>query len=429
MTKRYILFAALFTFLIASCKKEMNESVDTTFVSVISADSQMAAVACIPTSDNNFILIGRHFVFKTPGDIWNWDPQFPSQGIMVKIDQQGNQVWKKQVDKSNGGLWKAIPLKGGGFITVGFSSSGSTHFSIVKYDENANVISVDSIQILTQWGPLYVSGSAPMDAMELNNGDFVFMHSHNTTATIIHTDADFNQMHAQRYDTALTGNRLNIFHGLTQINDSTLGITGFSNIELWTSHEITNTYLLTTDLNGVIKTKTVLVDSTNSETANFLGINRNGLLQVSSVMNGLMAQEGTWVDYYNNVNGAKISGRINLVQYDSSGNYKSRKKIYSYPGYGMISTAKRTRDGGFILCGTVNQSMHNTIDNRTQIYLLKLDENFNEQWSKVINTTYASFSMDAFETADGGYFVAGHQFTNNERFNIVAIKTDANGNY
>jgi hypothetical protein len=212
------------------------------------------------------------------------------------------------------------------------------------------------------------------------------------------------------------------------VNDSTLAVGGFSYYEMSVYHLVANAFLLMTNLNGEMRSVTLIGDTVYAESPNFVGMNKNGIVAVSSAMNGITTREGTWVDYFNNTNAARVSGRINLVHFDSTGVLRKRDKVYSYPGFGMISKAKPTRDGGFILCGTVNQSMYNTIDNRTMIYLLKLDENFSQQWSKVINTNSASFGVDVFETADGGYFVAGHQLSTDEKWSLVAAKTDANGN-
>lgn len=419
-------FVLLCVFLV-SCRKEENSGIENSFIRLVSADSQMAALACFVTPDNQYLLFGRNYKFRTPGDIWGI--YSTDQGMIAKLSRTGDELWRRPIPVENSVVWKALRLRHGGYITVGYKDPASLNFTIIRYDDQVNVVSMDSLPMMTAWGNTYAHNFAPMEVLELRNGNFVFISSLGTSATFMLTDPDFHLLHSEFYYDAITGENINTFHGLTQINDSTLGITGFSNLVLWTSHEVSNTYLITTDLNGVMKTLAVLVDSVFSETPNYLGNSNGGVFHVSSTMNGRDATDGTWVDYYNNINAAKVAGRINLVRYDSTGNFLGRKKVYGYPGFGMISTGKPTRDGGHILCGTVNQSMHNTIDNRTQIFLLRLDENGDPRWSKVINTTYASFAMDVCETADGGFLIAGHQFSNNNRFNLIAIKTDVNGNY
>ncbi len=426
MYRNIFCLSAFICIALYSCKKDANVKSENSFIRLIPADSQMAAVACFPSDDNQYIMVARNYQFKEPGNIWQ--QVFTSPGMIVKLNQQGQEVWRRQIDKANSFLWNAIPIRGGGFITVGYSFPESKNFSVIRYDHNANVLSIDSLGLQYQGVFMYVQNCGTMDVIQLTNGNFVFSVSDNL-GLIDMTDPDFNVIAYLAYDTLQTGTRVNTMHGLTQINDSTICMTGFSFLELSVFHEIANKFMITTDLNGVMKTKTAFTDSTFSETPNFLGVNRNGVLSVSSVMNGRTASDGTWVGYINNDNAALVSGRINLSFYDSTGNFIDRKKVYNYPGYGMISTAKPTHDGGFILCGTVNQSKFNTIDNQTQVYLLKLDENYNERWSKVINTTYASFGVDVFETFDGGYFVSGHQLSNNNQFNLIAIKTDANGNF
>jgi len=61
--------------------------------------------------------------------------------------------------------------------------------------------------------------------------------------------------------------------------------------------------------------------------------------------------------------------------------------------------------------------------------LLKLDASYNEVWSKVFDTKYQGYGMDAFKLSSGGYYLTRHQRIFNKNFNLMAIKTDENGNY
>ena len=64
-------------------------------------------------------------------------------------------------------------------------------------------------------------------------------------------------------------------------------------------------------------------------------------------------------------------------------------------------------DGGFILAGTVQYSVP---PNNTVGYVVKVDENFVEQWHYFVfsNVANGSTSLDyVIETKDGGYVICG----------------------
>lgn len=404
-------FSLFFIVILFSCKKDSVKSDNDNFVKLISTDEQMATVASFRSSDNQFIVVGRSY-------------DNSSYGLIVKLNQKGEEIWRKQIPESNKMLWNAAPVQGGGFITIGWEQSPLQNFNVIKYDDSGNVLLTDTISV-----PNSNNGCSPADIIQLPNGNFIFATSANGPGKgfIIVTNGSFDVLHTEVYSHIQTDYDGCMIRGLQQINDSTIAFSASASRQVGYSTAYTNSMLITADLNGVMRSLTFLTDTTQSETTNFLGLNNHGLLSITSSMVGWNSGQGVYVNYLNNSIAEFISGRINLLHYDSSGNFKSRNKIYSYPGNGVISTGKPTMDGGFILVGTVNQNNIPTVDASTQIFLLKVDANFNQQWSRVVNTIYPSFGVDVIEANDGGYFVSGYQYVSNKYFNMMVVKTDASG--
>jgi hypothetical protein len=144
-------------------------------------------------------------------------------------------------------------------------------------------------------------------------------------------------------------------------------------------------------------------------------------------MRGWNTGDGVLINTLNNNWSQLVSGTISLNRYTIKGNFIDRKLITSYPNNGMMNAIKPSSDGGYILCGTVNQNNIATIVSNTKMYLLKVDANLNEQWSKVINTSFPSYGIDVFQTNDGGYLLSGYQKSFNKNYEMLAIKTDAKG--
>jgi len=399
---------------VASCKKNTEQVIQNSFVKITSSQTQMASAKCFLSSDNQIIVVNRSYDNKTPG-------------FIQKISNTGDEIWRKDILPFNTTLWNAAPVQGGGFITVGLGEEtiGILVFNVIKYDDEGNVILTDTVPI-----PYSVNGCSPAEILQLSNGNFVFGSSHNgqNKGYIIVTNSNFDLLNTETYQDLKPGFNGCYIKGLEQLNDTSIAFTA-SVTKLLGNAAITNSMLITADLNGERRTVTFLEDSLQSETTNYLGINNNGMLSITSSMKGWNIGQGLHVNYLGNSVALFISGRINFIQYDLNGNFRNRKKVYSYSGNGLIFSAKKTKDGGFILCGTVNQNDNLTIDANTQIYLMKLDAEFNTQWFKSIFTVYPSYGSDIVETIDRGFFISGHQYTNNSNFNIIAIKTDSNGNF
>ena len=81
-----------------------------------------------------------------------------------------------------------------------------------------------------------------------------------------------------------------------------------------------------------------------------------------------------------------------------------------------------TEDEGFIFTGYVSSNT-----NSCEIWLLKTDENCNQQWMKIINSEYYIYPSSICQTCNGGYIIAG-LILKNDRVIPCVIKTDENGN-
>jgi len=101
------------------------------------ADSSELAYDIIPTNDNNFILVGEQYKFNN-GSHEGWE------GVVVKIDENGNQIWLK---KYGDGTYSADVFKNikqtsdGGYIICGTTKNFGAEWLdawLFKIDEDGN---------------------------------------------------------------------------------------------------------------------------------------------------------------------------------------------------------------------------------------------------------------------------------------------------
>ncbi len=108
-----------------------------------------------------------------------------------------------------------------------------------------------------------------------------------------------------------------------------------------------------------------------------------------------------------------------LVKLDAEGN-ELWTKIYGGTGSDICRSVEETDDGGFIFAGYTDSFGEGFND----FWLLKTDENGDTTWSKTIGTGSDEKCYEVKQTPDGGYILAG---SDDQAFTVVLVKTDANG--
>ena len=136
-------------------------------------------------------------------------------------------------------------------------------------------------------------------------------------------------------------------------------------------------------------------------------------------------------DSQNNPSGFAVTGKvgkqgnynmlIRITKYDTEGTlewtYETGANNDQNDGYSI----KQTNDGGYIVTG------YRSLD--TQIILIKLDENGNEQWQETYGNTDLDIAKDVVHTADGGFAITGYYRKNyGDISSVYILKTDSLGN-
>ena len=118
--------------------------------------------------------------------------------------------------------------------------------------------------------------------------------------------------------------------------------------------------------------------------------------------------------------------------------YNDKGILSNYP-HELGRSVQQTIDGGYIICGTT----HLYSNYSPSIYLIKTDENGNEEWSKELGYVDNSYPSPIYgselgysiqQTIDGGYIICGEgDYNYNENIfgsntGVLIIKTDQNGN-
>ncbi|WP_312768990.1 T9SS type A sorting domain-containing protein [Epilithonimonas sp.] len=122
-----------------------------------------------------------------------------------------------------------------------------------------------------------------------------------------------------------------------------------------------------------------------------------------------------------------------VLKLDQQGQ-KVWEKYFSGNHHDYLSATVSTKEGGFLLAGTSYSSL--ALDKKersngsSDIWVIKIDENGDEQWQKTIGTRYSEEARSVTQTTDEGYVIAGS--TNHPKLgygskDVLVTKLDKTG--
>jgi len=90
----------------------------------------------------------------------------------------------------------------------------------------------------------------------------------------------------------------------------------------------------------------------------------------------------------------------------------------------LLVDIQKTTDGGYIVTGRKQKYGSYSTD----IWLIKIDQNGNEEWNNTYGKIHDSIGKSVQQTNDGGYIITGQTKSYSSSYDFILIKTDQNGN-
>ncbi len=112
-----------------------------------------------------------------------------------------------------------------------------------------------------------------------------------------------------------------------------------------------------------------------------------------------------------------------LLKIDANGN-EIWNHVYTSLGQQVLKGFEQTSDGGFVLSGFIPIGNNATTD----LYLLKVDNDGNEVWTKTYGRSKNDQCVDVFNADDNGFYLVGQIEKIDDSIDAYLIKTDSLGN-
>ena len=328
---------------------------------------------------------------------------FQLKNISDEEDILNVKVWTKTFGgKSRDGCFSVQQTSDGGYILTGYYSeygSGDFDLWLVKIDSNGNKL-WDKVFGGEDWD--YAS-----DVKQTKDGGYIItgktrMYRYPEDVWLIKTDENGNK----EWDKAFDKGTYEYAFSVAQTNDGGYILTG--NIFSW-GYPVAHiaSWLIKTDENGNKIWEKIYGGDGDCSGKCVIQTQDLGYAFIGSTT------------FY----GAGIRD-FWLVKTDENGN-ELWNKTYGGEKYDVGDYIQQTTDGGFIIVGETRSFGSGYFD----FYLIKTDQNGNEEWSK----TYGGCKFDqgwvVRQTSDGGYIFCGHTCSYGDGSDDMwIVKTDENGN-
>ncbi|RJQ50056.1 MAG: hypothetical protein C4538_00845 [Nitrospiraceae bacterium] len=363
------------------------QTTSVTFAKILGGDEDDWGSAVIQTAEDDYIIVGTT-------DVNPDEKEIDYEIYLIKLDANGNEVWKKTFGGSGNDTGESVyQTSDGGFIIAGSTTSfgSGQNVYLVKTDKDGNKEWESSEGRLADEEGQSVRQTVP-------DGGYVVVGSTNSFASgedvyLLKTDMSGKREWDQHYG----GSSNEWGNSVIQTSDGNFLIAA-------SGEGVNDMYIIKVNA-SVPDEGSVLWQQSLGGTGYYYG---NSVEQTSDggyIITGDASIDGSNYD-------------ISLIKTKEDGS-KIWEKTFggtADPDHGY--DVHQTTDGGFIITGVFANK---------DVYLIKTNENGEVIWSKTFDWMYEDFGFSVCETKDNGYIITGSTYNGSDD-DLLIIKTDKFGN-
>jgi len=323
---------------------------------VYEASGTQEALSLALTQDDGYVLAG-------------WSSK-DDAAFMIKTDEVGNQEWNLTYGSgpSDVEAYDVIESSDGGYVLTGYKESGGLF--ILKTDSTGNIL----------WDKIHTKGTWGKSIVEVIDG-FVIMGVSGVDTWLIKTNTTGDLI----WERTFGGSSGDTGESLFQTADAGFIMTGITY-----SYDIGggDIWVIKTDENGVEQWNRTYGGNGYDKGSDVIET-RDGCYVI---VGGVSAEAAGWVDLF-------------IMKIDTQGN-EIWTKCYGGSDGEAAKKVVQTADGSYVLTAAT-QSYGLSIAGGSEAWILKLDENGDMIWNKMIGGRGTDTFADIVESADGSFILTG----------------------
>ena len=349
------------------------------------------------TTDGGYIITGTGLFGNIDDDIY-----------LIKTNSIGDSLWAKTFGGTNIDIGYSVhQTTDGGYIITGIKnwnllspSLDSSNVWLIKTDGNGN----------EQWTKTFggTNHDEGRSVQQTTDGGYIICgrtasFGNGSDVYLIKTDGNGIQQWYQTF----SGTSDDLGYSVQQTTDGGYIICGST----WSSSVGWDVWLIKTDVSGNQQWNQI-----NGGTNDDVGES------IKQTTDGGYIICGSTYSFSNPV-GYIIRSDIYLIKTDSQGD-SLWTRTFGGNGHDFGHSVQQTTDDGYIICGSTS-SFGNVFD----VYLIKTDINWVEQWNQTFGGNGDNFGFSVQQTTDDGFIITGsYQNSLGTERKVYLIKTDSQGN-
>ena len=328
----------------------------------------------------------------------------PSDICIFKTDTNGEEEWSKTFGSEYWDFGKSIQqTTDGGYVIAGYVNGfgmGGGNAYLLKVDENGE----------EQWSQIFDFGIAE-SVQQTTDGGYIITGYDSSDIYLLKTDENGEQQWSQTFGESFNDRAMFV----QQTTDGGYIITGCTSVINSLGNSATDIYLAKINANGKQQW---------SQTFGGPGNDKAHCVKQTTDGGYIITGEDE-EDIYNPGNDFWVANSdMYLIKTNELGQEEWFQR-FGEAGNDCGRSVQQTSDGGYIIAGYLTPGKNQN----SNIYLLKTNDNGEEQWSQTFGGAGDDAAQSVQQTSDGGYIIAAHTSTiNNISNGVYLIKTDAQGN-
>ncbi|MAQ69674.1 MAG: hypothetical protein CMD23_01090 [Flavobacteriales bacterium] len=334
----------------------------------------------------------------------------PSDICIFKTDSNGEEQWSKTFGSEywdGNEYWdfgKSIQqTTDGGYVIAGYVNGfgmGGGNAYLLKVDNNGE----------EQWSQIFDFGIAEA-VQQTTDGGYIITGYDSSDIYLLKTDENGEQQWSQTFEESFNDRAMFV----QQTTDGGYIMTGCTSVINSLGNATTDIYLAKINANGEQQWSQIFGGPGNDK-AHCVQQTTDG---------GYIITGEDEEDIYNPANDFWVANTdVYLIKTNELGQEEWAQR-FGEAGNDGGRSVQQTSDGGYIIAGYVAPGENQN----SNIYLLKTNDNGEEQWSQTFGGAGDETAQSVQQTSDGGYIIAAHTSTTNNISNgVYLIKTDAQGN-